>query len=162
MRLQQKELRRTINKIMKLKLVESKLFEEFDPSFELSYDAEELVVDTDDEDKYVYGTVDVDINNVFQDLWEFIDQDENKDEIISDEQLNIFAEDDKAWKKWVEENYIMLLDRYIDEFEEAYFEIAQNKLYSNWDDHCDKKPFDQYDDDMRGYYDLVAQGLKLR
>ena len=37
--------------MMKLKLVESKLFEKFDPSFELSYDAEELVANTDDEGK---------------------------------------------------------------------------------------------------------------
>ena len=110
--------------MMKLKLIESKLFEKFDPSFELSYDAEELVVDTDDEGKYVYGTIDIDVDDVFYYLWEFIDQDENKNEIISDEQLNIFAEDDEAWENWVEENYEMLLDRYLDEFKEAYFETA--------------------------------------
>ena len=148
--------------MMKLKLVESKLFEEFDPSFELSYDAEELVVNTDDEGKYMYGTIDIDVYDVFYYLWEFIDEDKNKNEIISDEQLNIFAEDDKAWEKWVEENYTMLLDRYLDEFKEAYFETAQDKLYSNWDNHCDEKPFDQHEHDMKGYYDLVAQGLKLR
>ena len=147
---------------MKLRLIESKLFEEFDPSFDLEFDASELVEDTDDEDKYVYGTITVEVDDVFNQLWEFIDQDDNKNEIISDEQLNTFSDNDKAWEAWVEKNYQMLLDRYDDKFREIYFEQAQDELYNNWDDHCDENRYSQHEDDMKGYYDLVAQGLKLR
>ena len=64
--------------MMKLKLVESKLFEKFDPSFELSYDAEELVANTDDEGKQMYGTIEVNVDDVFYYLWEFINEDEDK------------------------------------------------------------------------------------
>ena len=99
---------------------------------------------------------------MFDKLWEFIDQDDNKNEIISDEQLNTFSDNDKAWETWVEKNYQMLLDRYDNKFREIYFEEAQDELYNNWDDHCDENRYSQYEDDMRGYYDLIAQGLKLR
>ena len=148
--------------MMKLKLIESKLLEKFDPTFDLEYDASELVEDTDDEDKYVYGTIMVEVDDVFNQLWEFIDQDDDKNQIISDEELNIFSDNDKAWETWVEKNYQMLLDRYDNKFRDIYFETAQDKLYDNWDDHCDEKPFDQREDDMKSYDDLVAQGLKLR
>ena len=145
---------------MKLHLIESKIFEKFDPTFELSYDAEELVVDTNDENKSMYGTIDVDVDDVFYYLWEFINDDEDRNEIISDAQLDIFSDDDNAWEAWVEENYQMLLDRYLANFKQAFFETAQNKLYDTWDSHCDEEPFDQYEDDMRSYYDLISQGLR--
>ena len=148
--------------MLKLKLVESKLFEKFDPSLELTYDAQELVIDTDDEDKSMYGTIEVDVDNVLYYLWDFIDQDDDKNEIISDEQLNIFSNDNNAWEMWVEENYQMLLNRYIDDFKRVFFETAQDNLYSNWDNHCDEQPFDQDKSDMDDYYDLVARNLRLR
>ena len=148
---------------MKLRLIECRLFEKFDPSFQLSYDAQDLVANTDDESKSMYGTIEVDVNDdVFYYLWEFIKADDDRNEIISDEQLDDFADNDAAWEAWVEENYQMLLDRYLDEFKEAFFETAQDDLYNNWDDHCDEPCFNQQEDDMESYYDLVAQGLKLR
>ena len=66
---------------MKLKLIES-IKENFDSSFELDFDIDWLLEDTDDEGK-ASGTIYIDIDNAADDLWEFLD--DGSEETLTDE-----------------------------------------------------------------------------
>ena len=143
---------------MKLKLIES-IKENFDSSFELDFDIDWLLEDTDDEGN-ASGTIYIDIDNAADDLWEFLD--DGSEETLTDEQRDLFAEDDAAWEAYLEENFDALVDKYIDDFRDLYRDRALDKLYDNWDSYSDEELYNQHDEDMKDYYALVARNLGLR
>ena len=142
---------------MKIKLIES-IKENFDSSFELDFDIDWLLEDTDDEGK-ASGTIYLDIDDAGSNLWDFLDSDSD---VLSDEQKELFSNDDAAWEAYLEEHFDELIQKYEDDFRDLYRDRALEKLYDNWDDYSNEKPFSQYEADMDDYYDLVAKNLGLR
>ena len=140
---------------MLLKLLES-IDDNFDTTTTLEFDISDLLRHTDDAGK-ASGTLFLDVN-VADDLWDFIDDDAT----FPADQKELLVDSDEEWEKYLKANFDELVSNYYDDLIDKYEEEALEKLYDNWSSYSDEDPYSQYDDDLKGYYDLVADGLGLR
>ena len=129
---------------MKFLLVES-LTEHFNEIIELEYDASDI-------DSDASGTVRVTLmpSDVMENLWDFITED--KQQLLSEQEYELYAEDDDAWEQYVINNFDMLWERYEDDFYNKYKEQASEKLYDNFDNYSDVSRPSQRDEDIRNFW----------
>ena len=140
---------------MLLKLIES-IDDNFDTKTTLEFDISDLLRYTYDAGK-ASGTLYLDVD-VADDLWDFIDDDAT----FPTDQKELLVDSDEEWENYLKANFDELVSKYYDDLIDKYEEEALEKLYDNWSSYSDEDPYSQYDDDLKGYYDLVADGLGLR
>ena len=134
---------------MKFRLVET-MHPNFDASIELEYEASDVCYAEDADKVHGYVTITIDSSDVMEAFWDFMTED--KYPPLTEEQFELFAEDDIAYNNYVRQNFDMLYDKYEQDLLDRFKEEATDYLYKHWDKYSDKRPFSQWEEDNREFW----------
>lgn len=137
---------------MKFRLVEV-LEQPFLKTLELEYDANEICAD---EDKgKVSGTVKISLSpsDIMESIWDFMTEDRHNPP-LTEEEFEVFSEDDDAYEQYIKDNFDTLFDKYEDNFYDKFQNVAVDKLERNWDRYADEdsEPYSQREEDRREFW----------